>query len=261
MNRPKRLQRRDLGIPNPNDLNYSDLTGAPSNPLPSPPPNPGQPSGGMPGEENIAANNDRPLPEPIKGDGPWQIELRYLPIGPRGHAYFVLVDPQGNLREELHGLAYSRNTGNEQVMGKDGDRLMGFRASVKPKMGWQPLVGHVDDGSYEDIVQNKEGTGRWQSAKNALKAINEQNFDYKADDPAFESGVSASGGQIQNSNSVAYTLLRRMASNSKDDPVAQQGWQDKFPGWGRDLLDPKYRPYRYPVTAVEDPSLRQGSSP
>ncbi|MBN9488622.1 MAG: hypothetical protein J0H44_15400 [Alphaproteobacteria bacterium] len=248
-------------MPNPNDLNYSDLTDTPPNPLPSPPPNPGRPSRGMPGEENIAANNDRPLPGPIKGDAPWQIELRYLPIGPRGHAYFVLVDPQGNLREELHGLAYSRNTGNEQIMGKDGDRLMGFRASVKPKMGWQPLVGHVGDGSYEDIVQNKEGTGRWQSAKDALKAINEQNFDYKADDPAFEFGLSGSGGQIQNSNSVAYTLLRRMASNPKDDPVAQQGWQDKFPGWGRDLLNPNYRPYRYPITAVEDPSLRQGSSP
>src|SRR6185312_10713000 len=69
---------------NPNDLNYSDLTDTPPNPLPSPPPNPGRPSGGMPGEENIAANNDRPLPGPIKGDAPWQIELRYLPIGPRG---------------------------------------------------------------------------------------------------------------------------------------------------------------------------------
>src|SRR4029079_15853950 len=102
---------------------------------------------------------------------------------------------------------YDRSQAMEQSMGKEGEGLMGFRASVKPKMGWQPLVGHVDDGSYEDIVQNKEGTGRGQSAKNALKAINEQNFDYKADDPAFESGVSASGGQIQNSNSVAYTLL------------------------------------------------------
>ena len=242
-------------MPNPNDLNYSDLTDTPPNPLPSPPPNPGRPSGGMPGEGNILRNNDSPLPDNASGD--WQIKLQYLPIGPRGHAYFVLFDPQGKPREELHGLAFSRNTGSEAAMGADGDRLMGVRTLTARMSDRDDVgdVGHIAEGSFADIVGK-----RWASAKNALKEINGQNFDYKADDPAFELGLSRSGGQIQNSNSVAYTLLRRMISG-RDDPVAQQGWQAKFPGWGRDLLDPKYRPYRYPVTAVEDPNLRQGSSP
>lgn len=85
-------------------------------------------------------------------------------------------------------------------------------------------------------------------------------FDYKADDPAFELGLSEDGGQIQNSNSVAYTLLRNIGSGI-DDPAQRNGWVDRFPGWGRNLLDPNYRPYKFPVTAVEDSRLHQESSP
>ena len=245
---------------NPNDLNYSDLNPeTPANPLP-PPPNPGRPSDAM----YIPSMSGPPLPE--KADGTWHIELYYNPILHRGHAYPVLVDPQGRVREELHGLAFDKNTGNEMSVGRDGDRLVALRWQNPNYMAddndhkghymgdGQQQIGTAAEGNYKDIVE-----GLWKRAMNAADQTNQKDFDYKGDDPAFELG-SESSGQIQNSNSVADTLGRAMGLNFGHH-IEQQGWQDKFPGWGRNLLDPKYRPYRYPVTAVEDPSLRQGNSP
>ena len=35
----------------------------------------------------------------------WKIELKYLPIAHRGHAFLALVDHDGKVVGELHGLA------------------------------------------------------------------------------------------------------------------------------------------------------------
>ena len=44
----------------------------------------------------------------------------------------------------------------------------------------------------------------WGRGKRAAEAITSQKFDYKAHDPSYELGTD--GGEIQNSNSVTFTL-------------------------------------------------------
>jgi len=263
---------------NPNDLNYSDLTDTPPNPLPSPPANPGRPSQDIDLSEVERRSAERgnllraPLLDQLPGneDGEWSIDYYYHPILHRGHAYPVLIDPQGRVREELHGLAYDRNTGDITSVGRDGNALVGLRwqnpnyeTDTKDHQSHhlgegQQLIGNAVAGSYSDIVQ-----GLWRRAMAAADQINTKNFDYKGHDPAYELG-SERGGQVQNSNSVANTLGLAMGVEphcTLKGLACNQGWQRKFPGMDNNLLDPSYRRYRYPITAVEDPSLRQGSSP
>ncbi len=65
----------------------------------------------------------------------------------------------------------------------------------------------------------------------------------KASDLSYEAGTD--GGQIQNSNAVAFTL-GRATSLDLDGAVRAAGIARKFPGWARDLLDPKYDRYVAP---------------
>jgi len=64
-------------------------------------------------------------------------------------------------------------------------------------------------------------------------------------DPALFLG--GRGGEIQNSNSAAYTYSNAMALDL-DDVVRDAGVERRLPGWGRNLLDPAYRPYVAPPT-------------
>jgi len=107
-------------------------------------------------------------------------------------------------------------------------------------------IGTVASGSAGDIMEI------WERGKKAAQAINDdpKSFDYKAHDPAYEFG--GNGGQIQNSNSVAYTLGRAMGLDL-DGVIKQAGAERKFSGWGRNLLDPKYDRYvAPPQLAVTD---------
>lgn len=89
----------------------------------------------------------------------------------------------------------------------------------------------------------------WARGQKAADDINSKKFDYKASDLSYEAGTD--GGQIQNSNSVAFTLGRAM-NLDLDGAVQKAGVARKFPGWARDLLDPKYDRYvappDFPVT-------------
>lgn len=81
------------------------------------------------------------------------------------------------------------------------------------------------------------------------EAINGQKFDYKAHDLSYELGTD--GGEIQDSNSVAFTLGKAMgldlSRTLRDEEMTRT-----FSGWDRDLLDPKYKRYValpvFPVT-------------
>jgi hypothetical protein len=171
----------------------------------------------------------------------WQIELRRLPILHRGHAVLVLRGPNGQI-QELNGLAKSRNTGQLTNFGLDGVQLYTddtprYAADAEP-------VGVLASGSRDQMA------GLWARAKRAANDINAANFDYKGHDPAYEFG--GSGGEIQNSNSVAYTLSRAMGLDP-DKVVRDAGVDRRFSGWGRDLLDPNYRRYVAPPQfAVSD---------
>lgn len=164
----------------------------------------------------------------------WQIELRRLPILHRGHAVLVLRGPNGEM-EELNGLAKSRNTGQLTGFGLDGMQLY---TDDRPRYADRAEpVGVLASGSRDQM------NALWARAKGAARQINAGNFDYKGHDPAYEFG--GSGGEIQNSNSVAYTLSRAMGLDP-DEIVRNAGMERKFSGWGRDLLDPNYRRYVAP---------------
>ena len=175
----------------------------------------------------------------------WRIELRRFPILHRGHAVLVMVGPGGKDVQELSGWAESRHTPGElKDAGFDGDKLVvtpakRFGASAK----W---VADLASGSYEDMNR------LWQRGRRAGDEINAQDYDYKGHDPAYEFG--GSGGQIQNSNSVAYTLSRAMGLDA-DSALRRTGAERIFSGWRHDLLDPAYKRSRYiapPQFAVPD---------
>jgi hypothetical protein len=175
---------------------------------------------------------------PAETPGNWRIELHYLPIFDRGHAFLRLVDPDGVTQRELHGMSRSRNTGNLEPIGIDGSYLVGVQPQKRQLSGPTQFVSAVASGPWGDVV-----SGKWRSGLQAAAEMNEKNLDYKGYDPAYMPG--GDGGQIQNSNSANYTFGKIMHLDL--GPVIRgAGLERAFPGWNRDLLDPTYKPYMAP---------------
>lgn len=177
-------------------------------------------------------------------EGDWQIELRQRPIGHRGHAFLALVH-KGEIVSELHGFGHSRHTERRQMLATDGAHLQGTE-SFPDTLGDTKSIGVVKAGSKGEIEKI------WAKGAAAASAITKGDFDYKAHDPSYELGTD--GGQIQNSNSVAYTIAKAMGVEAAADRVLQeQDESRRFSGWKRDLLDPKYKRYvAPPVFPVRD---------
>jgi hypothetical protein len=106
-------------------------------------------------------------------------------------------------------------------------------------------VGDVAYGNYDDIVRSK-----WARGQQIADEINRRNFDYKGDDLSYEI-FGGSGGQIQNSNSAAYTYGHGMGLDL-DSAVRDAGIERRLPGWGRNILDPKYDRYVAPPMPNEN---------
>lgn len=166
----------------------------------------------------------------------------YLPIAGYGHAFLVLRDRNDDLQRELHALSRSRNTGKLLTFGADGSRLSGvqtdrpyFDAPGEPPR--TKLISKVYSGSYDNVQ------GKWQSAVQAAAQMNSKDFDYKSVDPSYPMGTD--GGQIQNSNSGNYPF-GKFAHLDLGTELRNRGMERTFPGFGRDLLDPTYRPYVAP---------------
>ncbi len=175
--------------------------------------------------------------------GAARIELHYLPIAHRGHAFLRFADSDGEIVGELHGLGQSKNTGKIMEMGMDGADLVVQHEDRKRFPANTQLIAAVASGSDDKMAK------LWARGQQAVDDINSKKFDYKASDLSYEGGTD--GGQIQNSNSVAFTLGRAMGIDL-DGAVRREGVARKFPGWARDLLDPKYdryvAPSDFPVT-------------
>ena len=86
--------------------------------------------------------------------------------------------------------------------------------------------------------------GKWARGQQIANAITRRNLDYKGDDLSYEA-VGGKGGEIQNSNSAAYTYGKGMDLDL-DGIVKDADIERKLPGWGRNLLDPNYKPYVAP---------------
>jgi hypothetical protein len=185
---------------------------------------------------------------PPDAHGAWRIELRHYPIGHRSHALLTLVDPSGDVRGELHGLAFSRSgrvrlpdePEPSMAMGIDGSRLGGRAFRGKSDMGAKSeKVGDVAYGAYDDIVR-----GKWARGQQTADEIDRRNFDYKGDDISYET-IGGKGGQIQNSNSAAYTYGKAMDLDL-DSIVKDAGIERRLPGWGRNILGQGYDRYIAP---------------
>lgn len=203
----------------------------------------------------LGGTADGPAPDdsrlPPDAHGAWRIELRHYPIGPRSHAFLTLVDPSGEVRGELHGLAFSRNgpvpspenpekSEKSMTMGVDGSRLEGQYRSEESPMGAQSKkIDDVAYGTYDDIVRRK-----WARGQQIADEISRRNFDYKGDNLSYEI-FGGKGGQIQNSNSAAYTYGKAI-NLDLDSAIRDAGIERRFPGWGRHLVDPTYKPYIAP---------------
>jgi hypothetical protein len=165
----------------------------------------------------------------------WKIELRYLPIAHRGHAFLALVDQDGKVVRELHGRAKSKHTEELMDMGMDDADLVATARRMDEKK--TKPISIATSGSKEEMKR------LWARGAKAAEAINGQKFDYKAHDPSYELGTD--GGQIQNSNSVAFTLGKAMGLDLSA-VLRKEGMTRTFSGWDRDLLDPKYKRYVTP---------------
>jgi hypothetical protein len=100
-------------------------------------------------------------------------------------------------------------------------------------------VGDAAYGTYDDIVR-----GKWARGQQTADEIDRRNFDYKGDDISYET-IGGKGGQIQNSNSAAYTYGTAM-NLDLDSIVKDAGIERRLPGWGRNILSQGYDRYVAP---------------
>jgi hypothetical protein len=131
--------------------------------------------------------------------GAWRIEARAFPIPytPFSHNFWALVNPPGEVVDQLHGLAVDRQTGRTKAVGTARDLLQvvrdgSIRWSLKPG---QPVTVCAS-GTADEIGR------RWQAAVDAMPAINALALPYPNPWQHF---------YRLNSNSVFCTLGRIMA--------------------------------------------------
>lgn len=109
-----------------------------------------------------------------------------------GHCFLRLVDFWGNVVEELHGLATSKDD-QIKAVGSLGDSLKAYC-----------FMGPYLEAHVTNVVREGSGTFEcWQTAKTCIEKINESDIPY----PIF--GLFRFG-PLYNSNSVFSTFLKTM---------------------------------------------------
>ena len=159
-----------------------------------------------------------------------RIELWFSPIAYHGHAFLKRINADGTT-EELHGEPTSFVDGSEL-------RAEHYNRDSKYTRGGR-RVAVLASGSEEQIART------WAKGMAAREEINagKKGFQYKAYDVAYEGG--GSGGEIQNSNSMAFTYVKAMDLDA-EGAIRKAGIDRRLPGWGRNLRDPNYRRYMSP---------------
>lgn len=175
--------------------------------------------------------------------GNYKIERRELPVvGAGGHYYLTLVDDQGNLVSEMHGLATAANGETKPT----GSTLLGDTIEYYEFTRGQPnhddngveyrgndagWSGYYDKGHPSEVIASGDEqaiTDLWNKARTAGEAINEQDIGY-----SFYGGGENEG----NSNSVNKTLLDAMGKAGHD-----LSWR-LTPGDEKNLLNPPPNPF------------------
>jgi hypothetical protein len=173
----------------------------------------------------------------------YKIERRELPVVVGGgHYYLTLVDGNGKLISEMHGLATSA-TGETKPI---GSTLLGDKIKYREYNGDHPNTsdngiqyrgddagwsGYYDKGHASEVIASGDEQtimDLWNKARAAGEAINAQDIGY-----SFYGGGRGEG----NSNSVNKTLLDAMDKQGHD-----LSWR-LTPGDQKDLLHPSHNPF------------------
>ena len=143
-----------------------------------------------------------------------------LVFGVAGHNYLVLRNDKNEIQKELHGLATDSINGGWKYYGTDKGDLLKVWEFNSPRY-------YVAQKNYAGIIllrgNESEVKTYWSRSYTCKDAINEKNIPY----PPY--GIKVRG-DTENSNSVAFTLLRCMELSPKHLGLFT-------PGWGNDLLN------------------------
>ncbi|UWU79656.1 hypothetical protein N2603_14685 [Bradyrhizobium huanghuaihaiense] len=150
-------------------------------------------------------------------EGQYRIVKAQLPLigGLAGHNFLALIDPDGNVMGELHGLATGADGLPKPIGHLPSDELKGYHDQrfYKPNFAQTELAS----GDQAEIMK------RWNAGRAVLDKINARNIHY----PWMGLG--------QNSNSFASTLIAAMGLNES----SMRGGASVVPGARSMLLDPK----------------------
>jgi hypothetical protein len=146
-------------------------------------------------------------PTPIPAPGAWSIQFMQHPLifGLAGHNYLALRDQDGNVIDELHGLATDMVTKQWKYIGTQPTDVL--------------KVWEFDNGRYylagKDFpgIIMKQGVqddmlSLWNKALTCKDSINQENISYPPYGVSFRS-------ETTNSNSVAYTLAKCMGFDTR----------------------------------------------
>lgn len=146
----------------------------------------------------------RPIPTPTPGH--WSIQLMQHPLifGLAGHNYLALRDQDGNVVEELHGLATDDATKQWKYIGTNPtDKLQVWEFNNGRYLAGTKFPGVIiDQGTQNDVLS------LWNKALSCKDSINQENISYPPYGVSFRS-------ETTNSNSVAYTLAKCMGFDTR----------------------------------------------
>lgn len=119
----------------------------------------------------------------------YSIEARSLKIvGVAGHTYWVLRDAHGNALAELHGLATERQTGKPIPIGTDEARHSlrawhfvhdaAYASTIDVSVDTISFIRASQQSRTVAIGEKDEILARWNTAVNAVPALNAQDLDY-----------------------------------------------------------------------------------
>jgi hypothetical protein len=150
-------------------------------------------------------------------EGQYRIVKAQLPLigGLAGHNFLALIDPDGNVIGELHGLATGADGRPKPIGHLPSDELRGYDDQHFYKPGF--AQAELASGDQADIMN------RWHAGRAVLDKINAHNIHY----PRMGLG--------QNSNSFANTLISGMGLTERP----MRGGAPVMPGARSMLLDDK----------------------
>lgn len=145
-------------------------------------------------------------PTPLPTPGRWSIQLMQHPLifGLAGHNYLALRDENGNVVEELHGLATDTVTKQWKYIGtKPTDILQVWEFDNGRYLAGTNFPGIIiNQGAQPDVLS------LWNKALSCKDSINQENINYPPYGVSFRS-------ETTNSNSVAYTLAKCMGFDTR----------------------------------------------